>query len=498
VDGEPFEDGEVCARAALAGGNAELALTIWDALRAQIPDAISAYVEAGDALASLANFTEADRLYVEAMARFPDQPHVGYAYAMSAHHREDWDETCRRWEYVCQRYPTYPASFARWVVTLLHVSRFDEAERVAAEASVRFPTDLTIAEARACLAEAQNRWAEAIEQWASVRARFPDHVPGYTRAAEMLRKAGMAPEAENLLEAASARFGDHADLLWQRALLATRRQDWATAFSRWERLRKLHPDINLSEGTGELLTRWRLARAENEPMALGTGPPLDFALSAGLEQPVSEAVGRTMSSRELMMRFEGLGTGCDFGLVQRHFGAEPLGLLRWSLITPTDLAAAIRARFSGTGEPENTYVRLNDQGGEYFAGDKRWFVMHTFLWRSEISEDEVFRKACQRFKYLRAKLVEDLDLGEKVFVYRDAELSDPGIAELQQAVQDTFPRATLLIVRGLDGMYEPGQIETLKPRFLMGHVGNFNMPHKYISHDDWDALCRNALREVRV
>ena len=33
---------------------------------------------------------------------------------------------------------------------------------------------------------------------------------------------------------------------------------------------------------------------------------------------------------EMLLEFESLGDNCEFGLVQRHFGAEPISLLRFA------------------------------------------------------------------------------------------------------------------------------------------------------------------------
>jgi hypothetical protein len=208
-----------------------------------------------------------------------------------------------------------------------------------------------------------------------------------------------------------------------------------------------------------------------------------------------------LNGRELMMQLESLGDHCEFGLVQRHFGAEPLGLLRWSGISPRNLALAITARFEGVGEPENTYVKLGAPGGEYFAGDKRWFFMHTFLRASEFSEEQVFRKACQRLGYLRTKLLEDLEAGNKIFVYKKhkGEMSEAELAELLEAFQGSFPRATLLVVRVGNSRHPPEHVEAVSPNLLLGYVDKFSgdLAAEYDRTRRWPGDWRQPCRAMR-
>ena len=41
----------------------------------------------------------------------------------------------------------------------------------------------------------------------------------------------------------------------------------------------------------------------------------------------------------LLNSFESLGDNCEFGFVQRKFGTEPAGLLRWAIASPAALVA---------------------------------------------------------------------------------------------------------------------------------------------------------------
>ncbi len=51
--------------------------------------------------------------------------------------------------------------------------------------------------------------------------------------------------------------------------------------------------------------------------------------SVKFQLPLDRGLCDALSDRELLMRFESLGTNCDFGLVQRAAGAETLGLFQF-------------------------------------------------------------------------------------------------------------------------------------------------------------------------
>src|SRR5260221_3025006 len=87
--------------------------------------------------------------------------------------------------------------------------------------------------------------------------------------------------------------------------------------------------------------------------------------------PVSEALGNAreisagdMPLDQLMMQFESLGENCEFGLVQRRCGAEPLGLLRFASAPLPVLLAGLRARFEGLGDPGEIDIQISENQQE--------------------------------------------------------------------------------------------------------------------------------------
>src|ERR1041384_3955367 len=76
--------------------------------------------------------------------------------------------------------------------------------------------------------------------------------------------------------------------------------------------------------------------------------------------------------RELMLRFESIGENCEFGLVQRRCGAEPLGLFRFASAPLPKLLAGLGARFEGLSHPDNLDVQLSQNGREYLVTDRKF------------------------------------------------------------------------------------------------------------------------------
>ena len=127
---------------------------------------------------------------------------------------------------------------------------------------------------------------------------------------------------------------------------------------------------------------------------------------------------------DVLSRFESLGgrrQGCEFGLVQRAAGLEPLGLLRWTELFLHELKAALDVDFVGVGAPENTVILVSDCGEpEYIARDKRFGMsMHTGMTPDQASVEEAHRRCCDRQRFLAAKLLDDLIAADKIFVFRE-------------------------------------------------------------------------------
>src|SRR5262249_24719043 len=157
---------------------------------------------------------------------------------------------------------------------------------------------------------------------------------------------------------------------------------------------------------------------------------------------------------------ESLGENCELGFVQRHFGAEPLGLLRWAGISYGQLLDALDNDFAGVGTREYTMLKVNPANHEYYTEDTRYSSsIDTFIDARAEAHDAVFERLCRRLSYLRDKLLNDLQQPEKLFVMNTGGmLTEAEVRRLHAALRRHGP-ATLLYVRPHDGAAPaPGEV----------------------------------------
>jgi hypothetical protein len=175
------------------------------------------------------------------------------------------------------------------------------------------------------------------------------------------------------------------------------------------------------------------------------------------------------------------------------FGAEPLGLLRWAEIHPTELLALLESRLEGIGLPENTEVGAGNY--EYVARDKRYFSMHTFLNQSEYEKDKVHRLMCRRLVFLKDKLIRDLAEGQKILVYKnfDNTLSDSQAVRIWQAIRQ-YGRGRLLCVRPAGRARPAGRVVMAEDGLMHGYLEGLTVdPHAARTYlGPWLNLCRQA------
>ena len=240
------------------------------------------------------------------------------------------------------------------------------------------------------------------------------------------------------------------------------------------------------EGQGKTNAAIHAARAER------AGEPTD-AVKVYIEVVEDDAL------RTLMLGFESIGADCEFGLVQRRFGAEPLGLLRFNDVRSIDLLAALGAGFEGIGEPDHTAMIVSDSG-EFYVMDTRWGLgMHTFMFSSRHDAATLLPKMCRRVVYLRDKLLEDLRGAEKTFVFKSDGIDIDGLRALHRALR-IFGPVRLLHVRQavvplVDRSFEfaPGQVVELESGLYVGflsRMGNAGFQWD-IAFNEWLSICRH-------
>ncbi len=240
--------------------------------------------------------------------------------------------------------------------------------------------------------------------------------------------------------------------------------------------------------------RWRSSPCADAGHAVAP-PPAEALPERQLAQfPTDQEI---QTRRALMMRFESLGDNCELGFAQRAYGAEPLSLLRWCNVPPGALLKALEARFAGLGEPQNLVLKQNRRGVLDCSDTVFGLLGHAFVRAEGADLDAIHARECQRLQFLKAKLVDELEAGEKIFVYKRARsIPQAQVERLFGAVRAYGPN-TLLWVVVSDEQHPSGLVEVLRDGLLKGYISRMAdqtaVPSTTLA-DEWLEICAAAER----
>jgi tetratricopeptide (TPR) repeat protein len=520
-------------RAKLATARADYATSekLWAEVRQVLPDDITGYVSGAKALQQTGREAEAEVLLGQAFERFPAHREVTVQRAKLAAVRRDWTEADARWTAARRQFPKdfdialqyalvpagrgkrglepaiarlaeVTAAYPDQPLAVMHTVRLkrehgdlEGSEQAGAAGRARFPDFAGIALEYARTLTRAERLQEAADVLSGFLAAHTGEATIRVELADLLSQTGRHDEAEHLAAAALEQLPFHPSSHIVHARVASRRGDMEAAKLRWDHAVARFPnDLDIRKGA---------YGAEQVRMA-----ERDAASGEALvEMPPLAAADNDLAA--IFANFEslgGLGQGCEFGLVQRLSGIEPLGLLRWARLQPDDLEAALDAAFEGVGTPEQTeltFYETKDNDPEYSVRDRRFGMdMHTFTRKSDIAFDKMFRSSCRRLAFLKDKLLDDFATGDKIFVYKifDRNLDRDHVSRIHRLMQ-RYGRATLLYVRYSDEAHAGGTVEWWGERLLVGYIQRFSMTMDGQARTplmaEWVSICSNALEMCR-
>jgi hypothetical protein len=310
----------------------------------------------------------------------------------------------------------------------------------------------------------------------------PDALPGQT---VMLAVNG------RLL--ATVQFGDHRVLAWRMPAGCAAAGETVLSFSHVSS-RALRPAAGLEAegrplGAMVLSVRvFRLPVVDDEPLTRSCFPG---SLDDGeLARSVAACTG--LAPEELILRFEGLGHDCEFGIIQRYLGAEPLSLLRFTGMTTPDLVDGLVARFEGVGTADAMGLFLDDRPEPEFRVHERRYNLFYSSGRSpaEITRAALLAEQQRRFSLLQRKFLEDLRQGEKLYVVsRGESMTEPEALAIFCALNLEGSNTLLWTVHG--DADQTGRVDALMPGFLRGHLGLTNHQND-ATPDAWVSVLANG------
>ena len=453
---------------AMGRQEADEALRLWQALREHFPERPDGHIWPILVLWENARFGEAEAMAAAAFARFPNHPELLVQHAWIATSQQRWEEAAPRWAAVRRATPEQIEGYLGGARALWQSGQWDEAEALAAEAVRRFPGDALALVESAWTATARQDWEEALRRWMLLHEAYPERIDGRTGIIQALRVVGRIDESEALATASLAEHPDNTELLIEHVWTAAAREDWPEAAVRLERARSKQQDLaQVERSLGAIADRIRTLGAASAAEA-----PAEPASPAIL--PASESVpdDDEISPSALMLSFENIGERCDFGAVQRHFGVEPLGLLRFAYGPLDPLIAALDDRFDAVGTIEDTGFEAF--GDETILRMKKYdLIFHTFVYEIAKEPPEkreaFYQQQRRRLVFLKNKLIGDLEEPQKICIYStDKYASDDDVARLFAALRAYGPNS-LLYVRPARGDRPEGTVETLEDGLYAGY-----------------------------
>jgi hypothetical protein len=192
--------------------------------------------------------------------------------------------------------------------------------------------------------------------------------------------------------------------------------------------------------------------------------------------------------------FQSLGHNCEFGLVQRHFGAEPLGLLRFASISPANLLTGLKHRFEGFAAPENLTIECVNDKGDLMVRDRIYNSLnHAWATRGQVDETRLLHDRLKHFGSILTMFHETLALGHRIFVFQHAYITSPAIVRpIAATLREHGPNILLWVSAGSD--LPPGSVRVIGPGLLHGAITEFAPWHEAPKSDRlcWASILANA------
>jgi hypothetical protein len=210
------------------------------------------------------------------------------------------------------------------------------------------------------------------------------------------------------------------------------------------------------------------------------------------------------SAADILGRFQSLGDNCEFGLVQRWAGSEPLDLLRFaSFHAPIEdrirlTIEALAAGFEGLGEPASVVCDLRDEyrPRQYAVWETRWNLLyHPERTENEITAEALHAQQSRILPFRRRKPLEDLEAAHRIFVWKSSARAEESEIRSLLGTLRRYGLNRLLWVQTAHGDKPPGHAEDAGDGLIKGYVARL-APYDDAAdadHASWLAVCMNTL-----
>lgn len=468
------------ARAASACHDTTTATQLW--LEASCLPTMDASLtrEVASALQRAGLFEEVDKVLQTGIVNHPANLEIFFEFARAGG-RLDFPEEVRRWSLLRENFPKQIHGYLGETRIYRRVGDIDAAEAVIATGFAQIGPDVRLLGEYAACAAAREDWQLTLDRLETA-VRSPRATSDlFSRIADVLIRLDRPHEAESWLKQGAQKWPNNMQIQAALAGVATSLEKWDDALQIWtDILRNNVEDAGAISGYGQALWRRNLKTA-----ATDTGTDLAAPVEVGF---VNDA-----TTKELLMLFESLGQNCEFGLVQRRFGAEPLGLLRWTTTIPQVLAKGLRSSFQGVGDLENTILDFRKH--EIMVNDLSNNIrFHTFMQKTAALDQEKVRfEQARHLTYLRKIFLERLEDDDKIYVYKaDQGVTIEEVDEIYKELQKFGPKRLLIVTRSSE-LEPPASVTRVRENLYRGYIERFGLDRGKswdIDFTGWANLCR--------
>ena len=401
----------------------------------------------------------------------------------------DHDEALELWRQYRQQRPADAEGYLKAAVALRRAGRFDAADNLLRQGLALCVNSLPLAIDYALVAHYQSNWNEALTRWKAMAHSYPKHSAGIIGIGRVLIKLNRLAEAEEQLAVGISAFPEDLHVAATYAQVATAQRHWKDALARWDKVLALKSD---SESA---LTERKIALSHIIASETAISPFVDVVRSSSVTSNVGlDRIGRTTIGR-VVLQYESLGDNSEFGFVQRHFKAEPVGLLRWTYCVADSVINLLEQQFSGFGNSKNLTL-FRTSWKEYMVREKLYGITFPTFSTDDITDESAFlRDQNTRLSRMAEQLHSDLTHSSKRFLFNISHsTSDAQIQRLHSLVQQYSERNRLVCVSVARDATECGTVVNLGNGLIYGKLSRRSLigTRWDIPFDEWRSILESA------
>jgi len=409
--------------------------------------------------------------------------------ASTAYEAGEHAKALELWRQYREQRPADAEGYLKAAVALRRAGRFDAADNLLRQGLAQSPNRLPLAIDYAWVAHYESNWNEALARWKAVAHSYPKHPAGIIGIGRVLIKLTRLAEAEEQLSIGISAFPDDLHVAMTHAEVATAQMHWNDALERWDKVLALKPDSEPAITQRKIALSQIVESETATSTAVGVVRSLPATPNVELDRRSHMAIG------SVVLQYESLGDNSEFGFVQRHFKAEPVGLLRWTYCVADSVINLLEQQFSGFGKPKNLSL-FRTSWKEYMVREKHYGITFPTFSTDDITDESAFlRDQNIRLSRLAEQLLSDLTHSNKRFLFKISHsTSDAQIQRLHSLVQQYSAKNRLVCVSVSADVTERGTVVDLGNGLIYGKLSRRSLigTRWDIPYEEWRSILQSA------